>query len=92
MGSPGGSGHASSDRCARRTTSRLRAQPGVLTLAPGAGHWPIFTRLVREAGARGNLVPDAFLAAIALESNATFVTTDRDYARFDGLRCMHPLT
>ena len=40
---------------------------------------------------RGNLVPDAYLAALAIESGCTRVTTDRDYARFEGLRWRHPL-
>ena len=35
----------------------LRAQPNAVSLAPGTRHWPIFKRLCRDAGARGNLVP-----------------------------------
>jgi hypothetical protein len=41
--------------------------------------------------ARGSLVPDAWLAALAIEWGCEFVTTDRDYARFSGLRWRHPL-
>lgn len=52
----------------------------------------IFTDLCRRAGAKGNLVPDAFLAALAIESGSEWVTTDRDYARFPGLRWRHPLS
>jgi hypothetical protein len=37
------------------------------------------------------MVPDAWLAALAIESGCEFVTTDRDYARFAGLRWRHPL-
>jgi hypothetical protein len=40
---------------------------------------------------RGNLVPDAYLAALAIESGSDWVSTDRDYARFPGLRWRHPL-
>ena len=47
-------------------------------------------RLCREAGARGNLVPDAWFAALAIESGSDWITTDRDYARFPGLRWRHP--
>lgn len=43
------------------------------------------------ADCRGNLIQDAYLAAIALEHNCTYVTTDSDYARFPGLRWRHPL-
>ena len=69
----------------------FRDRPNAIPVAPGARHWDIFTRLCTEAGARGNLVPDAWLAALAIESGCEFVTTDRDYARFPGLRWKHPL-
>jgi toxin-antitoxin system PIN domain toxin len=69
----------------------FRERTNAVPLAPGARHWSIFTRLCREAEARGNLVPDAWLAALAIESGCEFVTTDRDYARFPGLRWRHPL-
>ena len=49
------------------------------------------TALCHDAGARGNLVPDAWLAALAIESGCEFITTDRDYSRFADLRWRHPL-
>ena len=69
----------------------LRARPNCVRLVPGARHWEIFERLCREGGARGNLVPDAYLAALAVESGCEWVTTDRDYGRFPGLRWRNPL-
>lgn len=69
----------------------VRNVPNQVPVAPGSGHWAIFTDLCRRAGAKGNLVPDAYLAAMAIESGATWITTDRDYARFPGLRWRHPL-
>jgi predicted nucleic acid-binding protein len=39
---------------------------------------------------RGNLVPDAYLAAMAIESGCEWVTTDRDFSRFEGLRTRNP--
>ncbi|BCA56555.1 hypothetical protein W02_36950 [Nitrospira sp. KM1] len=42
------------------------------------------------AGVKGNLVPDAYLAALAIESGSEWITTDRDYYRFPGLRVRHP--
>ena len=69
----------------------FRGQPTAVPVAPGPRHWDIFTELCRTASARGNLVLDAFLAALAIESGSEFVTTDRDYARFPGLRWRHPL-
>jgi predicted nucleic acid-binding protein len=58
---------------------------------PGPRHWKIFVDLCRATGARGNRVPDAYLAALAIESGSEWVTTDRDFARFEGLRWRYPL-
>ena len=70
---------------------QLRDRSNRVAIAPGPRHWSIFVRLCREAGAKGNLVPDAFLAAMAIEHGCEWITTDRDFARFDGLRWAHPL-
>jgi len=69
----------------------FRTQPNAVPIAPAVRHWELFTRLCRDVGARGNLIPDAWLAALAIESGCEFVTTDRDYARFPGLRWRNPL-
>jgi toxin-antitoxin system PIN domain toxin len=69
----------------------FRDRPNAVPVQPGARHWGIFLRLCQAADARGNLVPDAWLAALAVESGCEFVTTDRDYARFPDLRWKHPL-
>lgn len=69
----------------------LRGRENCVPVSPGPRHWEIFGRLCRSARARGNLVPDAFLAALAIESGCEWVSTDRDYARFPGLRWRHPL-
>jgi len=45
----------------------------------------------RSVGARANVVPDAYLAALAVEHDATWLTADRAFARFQGLRWRHPL-
>lgn len=65
--------------------------PSAVSVRPGPRHWSIFTRLCDEAAARGNLVPDAYLAALAIEHGATWVSTDRGFARFPGLRWRPPL-
>ena len=72
-------------------TSQVRNQPNFTQINPGVRHWPIFTRLCQQANARGNLVPDAYLAALAIESGSVWVTTDRDYSKFPGLKWRHPL-
>ena len=69
----------------------LRERPNCMQVAPGEQHWEIFMRLVQAVGCKGNLIPDAWLAALAIESGTEWITTDRDYARFPGLRSRHPL-
>lgn len=72
-------------------TEQLRGRPHCVAVTPGPRHWGIFRGLCVDAGAKGNLVPDAFLAAMAIESGCEWVTTDRDFSRFNGLRWRHPL-
>lgn len=69
----------------------LRSHPSRVPVAPGERHWELFRRLCDSGAAKGNLVPDAYFAALALEAGCEWITTDRDYARFPGLRWRHPL-
>ena len=69
----------------------LREHPACTVVSPGPRHWPIFTDLCRRADVRGAMVTDAYFAALAIEAGAEWITTDRDYARFPGLRWRHPL-
>ncbi len=69
----------------------VRARPNAVLVSPGRRHWQIFTRLCAEVGARGNLVPDAYLATLAIETDSEWITTDGDFRRFRGLRVRHPL-
>ena len=75
---------------ALRFADQIRGQPHCVLVGPGPRQWEIFARLCRVAGARGNLVPDAFLAALAIESGCEWITTDRDYGRFPGLKWSPP--
>ena len=68
----------------------VRDRPNCVIVTPGIRHGEIFARLCRETDAKGNLVADADLAALAIESGSEWITTDRDYARFAGLRWRHP--
>jgi toxin-antitoxin system PIN domain toxin len=70
---------------------QLRHRQTCVPVAPGRRHWDIFRRLCIDADARGNLIPDAYLAALAIESGCEWITTDRDFSRFEGLRWRHPL-
>lgn len=72
------------------TVEQWRDRRNCVIARPGTRHWAIFTRLCREAGAKGNLVPDAYLAALAIESGCDWITTDRGFARFPGLRWRLP--
>ena len=68
----------------------LLQQPHCAVIQPGDGHWEIFTRLCRDGDARGNLVPDAWFAAMAIEAGCEWISLDHDYARFPGLRWRLP--
>ena len=75
---------------AMQFASDLRTRPNCVIMAPGSRHWDIFRRLCLETGAKGNLVPDAYLAALAIETGSEWITADRDFSRFAGLRWRHP--
>jgi uncharacterized protein len=64
----------------------LRDHERAVVIGPGGRHFPIFEDLVRATGIRGSDTTDAYLAALALEHSCEWWTTDRDFARFPGLR------
>jgi toxin-antitoxin system PIN domain toxin len=66
-------------------------EPAVVLVDPGARYWEILRTLLVDAQVTGSLVPDAALAALAIEQGATLVTTDRDFLRFRGVRLEDPL-
>ncbi len=66
-------------------------QPNVRFLAPGDDHWQLFRQAMMEGQAAGPLVSDAHLAALTVEYGGVLHTTDRDFARFPGLRWTNPL-
>lgn len=68
----------------------LLEQPNATVITPGERHWSIFENLCRQAKATGNLIQDAWFAALAIESGCEWLTTDRDYARFPGLAWRAP--
>ena len=70
---------------------QIRSRPQCVLVTPGPRHWEIFVDLCRSTGAKGNLVADAYLAALAIEAGCEWYTTDRDFERFPGLVCRHPL-
>jgi toxin-antitoxin system PIN domain toxin len=73
-----------------QVTNRIRQRPNCVLIQPGPRHWDLFVDLSKRSRATGNLVSDAYLAALAIESGSEWITTDRDFARFPGLRWRHP--
>ena len=69
----------------------IRAQPHAQVVSPGGRFWDIFRYLCLKSGATGKLVPDAYLAALAIEHGCEFITADKDFRKFPGLRWRHPL-
>ena len=75
---------------ARAYVAALRATPNAVIVAPGPRHWELFVELLEQSGAMGNLVSDAWHAALAIEHGCEWITDDSDYARFPGLRWRRP--
>jgi toxin-antitoxin system PIN domain toxin len=69
----------------------LIGQPHCQAVEPGERHWAIFRRLCIETGTRGARVTDAWFAALAIEWGCDWITFDRDYARFPGLKWQVPM-
>lgn len=69
----------------------LLAAPAAMRVSPGERHWSLFRQLASDIDAKSNDIADAFLAAYALEHNATWLSADRGFARFHRLRWRHPL-
>ncbi|HWP61938.1 MAG TPA: type II toxin-antitoxin system VapC family toxin [Candidatus Binatia bacterium] len=67
------------------------ARPNAAVVAPSERHWQILADVARAGQARGPLLMDAHLAALAIEHGATLATTDRGFGRFRGLRFRDPL-
>jgi toxin-antitoxin system PIN domain toxin len=66
------------------------AQPSAMVVEPGPRHAEVLGGLLAEAGAAGNLVNDAHLAALAIEHAALISTFDADFGRFRGVRWARP--
>jgi uncharacterized protein len=68
----------------------LLDQPNAVLVEPGERHWSIFESLCVKSAAVGNLVQDAWFAALAIESGCEWISSDRDFSRFDELRWRTP--
>lgn len=65
--------------------------PSVWIPLPTERHRELFGPLLTHTGGRSNLVPDAHLAALALEHGLILCSSDGDFARFPSLRWQNPL-
>jgi predicted nucleic acid-binding protein len=68
-----------------------RSQPLSWIPEPGPEFARILGQLIVTHDVKGNLVPDAMLAALAIEHGAVLYSTDTDFARFTELRWENPL-
>lgn len=68
------------------------AAPAAWLPQPGPEYHRIFGGLITAHRVRGNLIPDAALAALAIEHGVTLASTDTDFARFEGLRWENPVS
>ena len=73
-----------------RFCDNLLGQPHCQIVEPGERHFDIFKRLCIETDTRGPRVTDAWFAALAIEWGCEWITLDRDYARFPGLKWSLP--
>ena len=68
----------------------VTAQPRHVRLEPGPQHLRLLRVICDEGNATGELIPDAVIAAIALEHGAGVVSLDRDFARFPSVEHIIP--
>ena len=69
----------------------IHSQPNAVLITPELRHWDIFKRLCEATRVKGNLIPDAYMAALAIESGSEWITTDRTDSRFPRLKWRYPL-
>ncbi len=83
--------HAFSMAEAEKIVAEWMGHPAISMVSTGDRHWEILSRMLLVGQAGSELVSDAHLAALAIEHGAVVCTTDRDFARFPGLRWRNPL-
>jgi len=74
-----------------KSVKALLGRQNCQRIQPGHRHFAIFTDLCLRTPVRGKDVADAYLAALAIESGCEWVTDDRGFARYPGLRWRRPL-
>jgi uncharacterized protein len=82
--------HASSIEEALSFSKYLLDQSHCRIVEPGIRHWDIFQQLLLDTGVTGSTVTDAWYAALAIEHGCQWITLDRNFARFSGVRWAPP--
>ncbi len=77
------------DAC--RLVSSWLSRPNAQIVVPTADHWTIFISLVEKGQVKGDVLMDAHLATLCIEHGCSLATTDRDFAKFPGLKFFNPL-
>ena len=70
---------------------RWLQNPNIWIPEPSHRHMAFLRPALRAIGNKSRLVPDAHLAALALEHGLTICSADRDFSRFPGLKWVNPL-
>lgn len=63
----------------------IKENKNCIIVRPGLNHWAVFTGLCRAIDAKGNDIPDAYFAALAIESECRWISMDKGFKRFSGL-------
>jgi uncharacterized protein len=66
-------------------------QPCTRVIEPTNRHWVVFQQMLVDGQALGNLVTDAYLAALAIQHGCKLMSTDADFARFPLVSWTNPL-
>ena len=78
-------------RVALEDLQQILASPSLFLLAETGRHASVLDRVLRQAGATGNLIHDAHIVALCLEHGVSeLITGDRDMNRFEGLKIVNP--
>lgn len=75
---------------ALRFVQQIKTAQNAVAMTPGAKHWTIFIGCLEAIDARGNDIADAYHAALAIEWDCEWVSADKGFKRFKGLKFRHP--
>jgi toxin-antitoxin system PIN domain toxin len=70
---------------------QVLGSPSLLLLRETPRHVEVMARVLEDSGATGNLIHDAHIAALCIEHGVSeFLSGDRDFERFEGLKVVNP--